>query len=37
MFWTLDTVVLMADVMTTAGQGCQMVYFETKHPNLGKF
>jgi hypothetical protein len=23
--------------MTTAGPGCQMVYFQTKNPNLGKF
>jgi hypothetical protein len=22
---------------TTPGQGCQMVYFQTKNPNLGKF
>jgi hypothetical protein len=24
-------------LMTTLRQGCQMVYFQTKHPNLGNF
>jgi hypothetical protein len=27
----------MGDLGTHVGQGCQMVYFQTKDPNLGKF
>jgi hypothetical protein len=29
--------VLQAYAMTTSEQGCQMVCFQTKNPNLGKF
>jgi hypothetical protein len=27
----------LGDVKTISPQGCQMVYFQTKNPNLGKF
>jgi hypothetical protein len=33
------TIMTFADfgMPMTFGQGCQMVYFQTKNPNLGKF